>query len=68
MPGEVCAGVRAVCRLLAVAPWRSLASSFRSHLYCRVSAHIYNETGDYEKLADAVARALGWTTHRLSVS
>lgn len=34
----------------------------QGHLYCRVSAHIYNETGDYEKLADAVARALGWTS------
>jgi selenocysteine lyase/cysteine desulfurase len=31
-------------------------------LYVRITAHIYNEARDYEVLADAVARALGWTS------
>jgi selenocysteine lyase/cysteine desulfurase len=31
-------------------------------LYVRITAHIYNEARDYEVLADAVARALGWPT------
>ena len=34
----------------------------QGHLYCRVSAHVYNEASDYDKLAEAVVRALGWTS------
>ena len=34
----------------------------QGHLYVRISAHIYNEQNDFDTLAKAVTRALGWSS------